>query len=192
MTPFARVLGLSLCSLFATSIPGSAAWATSGPTAKEKPMNLHEISVATIDGAQQSLSTYKGKVLLVVNVASQCGHTPQYAGLEKLYEDYKGKGLVVLGFPSNDFGEQEPGTEAEIKKFCSLRYNVTFPMFAKVKTKGTGQSPVYRYLGQKGEPQWNFHKYLVGKDGVVKAAFPSKIAPDAPELRQAIDAALKD
>ena len=169
-----------------------AAPALAGATPKENPMSILELSANTIDGTPQPLSAYKGKVLLVVNVASQCGFTPQYAGLEKLYEEYKGKGLVILGFPSNDFGGQEPGTEPEIKKFCSLNYKVTFPLFAKVKTKGEGQSPVYKYLGQMGEPKWNFHKYLVGKDGVVKAAFPSKIAPDSPELRQAIDAALKE
>jgi glutathione peroxidase len=158
---------------------------------KEKPMSLYSLSATDIDGAQQPLSTYKGKVALVVNVASQCGFTPQYTGLEKLWEDYKGKNFVLLGFPSNDFGGQEPGSEAEIKKFCSTKFHVTFPMFAKVKTKGDGQSPIYKLLAQKGEPQWNFHKYLIGKDGQVLAAFPSKVTPDSPELRAAIDAALK-
>jgi glutathione peroxidase len=155
-------------------------------------MGLYDLNVQTIDGTAQPLSAYKGKVTLVVNVASACGFTPQYAGLEKLWQEYKAKGLVVLGFPSNDFGAQEPGTEAEIKKFCSLKYGVSFPMFAKVKTKGDGQSPVYKLLAEQGEPKWNFHKYLVGKDGKVKAAFPSKVAPDAPELRSAIDKALAE
>ncbi len=159
---------------------------------KEKPMTVHDLSVPTIDGSLASLSAYKGKVLLIVNVASECGFTPQYEGLQKLWEEYKGKGLVVLGFPSNDFGGQEPGSEAEIKKFCSLKYHVTFPMFAKVKTHGDGQAPLYKVLAQKGEPKWNFHKYLVGKDGTVKAAFPSKVTPESAELRQAIDAALKE
>jgi len=153
--------------------------------------NFYALTATTLDGAKQPLSAYKGKVALVVNVASQCGFTPQYAGLEKLYEQYKDKGFVILGFPSNDFGGQEPGTSAEIKKFCSTKYNVTFPMFEKVKTKGPGQSPIYTLLTQKGEPQWNFHKYLIDKHGSVTAAFPSKVAPDSPELRQAIDAALK-
>ena len=154
--------------------------------------NVYALTANTIDGASQPLSTYKGKVSLIVNVASQCGFTPQYAGLEKLYEEFKGKGFTILAFPSNDFGGQEPAPEAEIKKFCSLKYNVTFPMFAKVKTKGEGQSPVYKVLGEKGEPQWNFHKYLVGKDGTVKAAFSSKVTPDSPELKTAIEAALKE
>jgi glutathione peroxidase len=160
--------------------------------AKEPAMSLHDLTANTIDKKPQPLSAYKEKVALVVNTASECGHTPQYAGLEKLYGEYKDKGLVVLGFPSNDFGGQEPGTEAEIKTFCSTRYKVTFPLFQKVKTKGDGQSPVYAFLTAKhGEPKWNFHKYLVGKDGKVLAAFPSKVTPESPELRAAIDAALK-
>ena len=154
------------------------------------PLLSHQVD--DIVGGKEDLCQYAGKVVLVVNTASYCGYTPQYKGLQALNEKYKSRGLVILGFPSNDFGGQEPGTEAEIKKFCSLKYNVGFPMFAKVKTKGEGQAPLYKYLSQKGEPQWNFHKYLVGKDGVVKAAFPSKIAPDSPELRAAIDAALKE
>ncbi len=153
--------------------------------------NVHQLSVTTVDGKTESLSQYKGKVLLIVNVASQCGFTPQYTGLEKLWQDYKGKGVVVLGFPSNDFGGQEPGSEEEIKKFCSLKYNVTFPLFAKVKTKGEGQAPLYKILSAKGEPKWNFTKYLVGKDGTVKAMFPSNVTPESTELRGAIDEALK-
>ncbi len=168
-------------------------FAAAGAFAKEKaPMSLHELSVNTIDKKPQPLSVYKDKVALVVNTASECGNTPQYAGLEKLYQTYKDKGLVVLGFPSNDFGGQEPGTEAEIKTFCSTKYKVTFPLFEKVKTKGDGQSPVYAFLTSKlGEPKWNFHKYLVGKDGKVIAAFPAKLAPESEELRAAIEAALK-
>ena len=155
-------------------------------------MSLHELTVNTIDHKPLPLSTYKGKVLLVVNTASECGFTPQYAGLETLYEQYKDKGLVVLGFPSNDFGGQEPDSEEKIKTFCSTRYKVTFPMFEKVKTKGDGRAPVYDFLTAKhGEPKWNFHKYLVGKDGKVIAAFPSKVAPESPELKTAIDSALK-
>jgi glutathione peroxidase len=151
-----------------------------------------DLTPNTLEGKPQPLSEYKGKVLLVVNVASECGFTPQYQGLEKLYEDYKGKGFVLLGFPSNDFGAQEPGSPAEIRHFCSTKFHVTFPMFEKVVTKGAGQSPVYSFLTAKnGEPKWNFHKYLVGKDGQVLQAFPSKVTPDSPELKAAIDAALK-
>jgi glutathione peroxidase len=156
-------------------------------------MTLHELSARTIDGNEQPLSEYAGRVALVVNVASACGFTPQYTGLEALWQSHRERGLVVLGFPSNDFGRQEPGSEAEIKTFCSTRYNVSFPLFAKVVTKGEGQSPVYAFLAEDfGVPKWNFHKYLVGKDGAVRAAFPSNVAPDAPELRAAIDEALAE
>jgi len=155
-------------------------------------MSFFDLTANTLDGTPKNLSDYKGKVLLVVNTASQCGYTPQYADLEKLYEDYKDKGVVVLGFPSNDFGGQEPGTAAEIKTFCEKKFRVTFPMFAKVKTKGEGQSLVYKFLvAGHGEPKWNFHKYLVGKDGQVRAAFPSSVKPDSTELINAIDTALK-
>ena len=160
--------------------------------AKEKPMSFHDLSAKTIDLKDQPLSAYKGRVLLVVNTASECGNTPQYADLEELHQKLAPKGFAVLGFPSNDFGGQEPGSEADIKKFCSLKYKVTFPMFAKVKTKGEGKSPVYQFLTAKhGEPKWNFHKYLVGKDGQVVAAFPAKMSPEDPSILSAIDAALK-
>ena len=154
-------------------------------------MTLHDLSVTTIDGRAQDLSAYRGKVVLVVNTASECGFTPQYAGLETLWREYRDKGLVVLGFPSNDFGGQEPGTESEIQAFCSRRFDVTFPLYAKLETKGEGQSPLYGFLSAKnGPPRWNFHKYLVGKDGQVAGAFPSSVDPGDPGLRAAIDAAL--
>ena len=154
-------------------------------------MSFYDLTANTLDGKPVHLSDYKGKVALVVNTASECGYTPQYAGLEKLYESYKDKGVVVLGFPSNDFGGQEPGTAAEIKSFCEKKFHVTFPMFAKIKVVGEGQSPVYTFLAaDHGEPKWNFHKYVVGKDGQVRAAFASAVKPDSPELKSAIDSAL--
>lgn len=160
---------------------------------KEKKMSLYDLMANTLSGSPQPLSAYRGKVVLVVNVASECGYTPQYGGLEKLYEELKPKGFVILGFPSNDFGGQEPGTPAQIQTFCQKNYGVSFPMFEKVATKGEAQSPVYKFLAEgNGEPKWNFHKYLVGKDGKVRKAFPSKVAPEAKELREAIDAALKE
>jgi glutathione peroxidase len=160
---------------------------------KEKPMSFHELKTNNLDGTPANLAQYKGKVLLVVNTASECGNTPQYEGLEKLHQELKGKGLEVLGFPSNDFGGQEPGSAAEIRKFCTLQYKVTFPLFEKVKTKGEGQSPVYAFLTKDhGEPKWNFDKYLVGKDGKVKLHFKAKVQPDDRDLRAAIDAALKE
>jgi len=153
--------------------------------------SLYDLSARTIDGADQPLSLYRGKVALVVNTASECGFTPQYKGLQELWLQYKDRGLVVLGFPSNEFGGQEPGGAAEIKKFCELKYRVTFPMFDKVKTKGDGQSPVYAYLTRdQGTPKWNFHKYLVGRDGQVIDSFSSITGPDAGRLRSAIEKAL--
>ncbi|WP_243318629.1 glutathione peroxidase [Geothrix paludis] len=167
--------------------------ALSLPAAERKvPMSLHEITLRTLDGKSQSLAAYKGKVVLAVNVASECGFTPQYAGLQKLYADYKDRGLVVLGFPCNQFGAQEPGTAAQIESFCQKNYGVTFPLFEKLDVKGAHQAPVYQFLTAKhGEPAWNFHKYLVGKDGQVLQAFPSKVAPESADLRAAIEAALK-
>ena len=154
--------------------------------------SLYDLTVPSLAGAPVNLSTYKGKVTLVVNVASKCGYTPQYTGLEQLHREFASKGFSVLGFPSNEFGGQEPGTAEEIATFCRTTYDVTFPLFAKVETKaGAGQSAVYGYLGAAGSlPAWNFSKYLVGKDGKVIAFFPSKVAPDAPELRDAIAKAL--
>lgn len=154
-------------------------------------MSFHALTATSIDGDPIRLDRYAGKVLVVVNTASACGFTPQYAGLEQLHERYRDEGVVVLGIPSNDFGGQEPGTEAEIKTFCETRYHVQFPLFGKVRTTGAGQSPVYAFLSAAhGAPRWNFHKYVVGKDGLVRAAFPSSVAPDSPELVQAIENAL--
>jgi glutathione peroxidase len=155
-------------------------------------MSLHDFSVAKITGEPQPLSAYRGQVVLVVNTASACGFTPQYAGLEELWRAYRDQGLVVLGFPSNDFGSQEPGSESDIQSFCSRNYDVTFPLFSKVKVKGgAGQAPLYAFLtAKKGAPQWNFHKYLIGKNGDVLGAFPSRVAPDDPKLRAAIEQAL--
>ncbi|MBN8420840.1 MAG: glutathione peroxidase [Verrucomicrobia bacterium] len=154
---------------------------------------VQDIAVKDIDGKETTLKSYAGKVLLIVNVASECGYTPQYEGLEALYEKMKDQGLVVMGFPCNDFGGQEPGSEAEIKNFCSTRYKVTFPMFAKVTIKGEGKSPLYAALQKAvgGEVGWNFEKFLVSKDGKVLQRFASDVEPDSPELKAAIEAALK-
>lgn len=159
----------------------------------EPVMSFFDLKTNRLNGKPENLSDFKGKVLLVVNTASECGYTPQYAGLEKLWGAYKDKGVVVLGFPSNDFGGQEPGSAQEIAKFCELRFKVSFPMFEKVKTKGEGQSPVYEFLSRKhGAPKWNFHKYVVGKDGQVKAAFPSSVEPESAEVKKALDSALAE
>jgi len=157
------------------------------------PASFYALSTSRLNGEPVDLKEYAGKVALVVNTASKCGFTPQYKGLQELYTDLSPRGFVILGFPSNDFGRQEPGTAEEIKTFCELNYKVTFPMFSKVVTKaGPDQSPIYTWLGQGGNlPQWNFSKYVIGKDGRVVAFFPSKVTPDAPELRAAIESALK-
>ncbi|MBK9797471.1 MAG: glutathione peroxidase [Holophagaceae bacterium] len=167
--------------------------ALSLPAAERKvPVSLYDLTLNSLEGKPQALSTYKGKVVLAVNVASECGYTPQYAGLQKLYAAMKDRGLVVLGFPCNQFGAQEPGSAAQIESFCQKNYGVTFPLFEKLEVKGPGKAPLYQFLtARHGEPAWNFHKYLVGKDGQVIAAFPSKVAPDSPELKAAIEAALK-
>jgi len=154
--------------------------------------SFYDLQTKTLKGEPGNLASYRGKVSLVVNVASKCGYTPQYEGLEKLQKDIGGKDFNVLGFPSNDFGGQEPGTAQEIEQFCKLTYGVTFPMFEKVVTKaGAAQSPIYSFLGASGNlPAWNFSKYVVDKEGKVVAFFPSKVTPDSPELRAAIDKAL--
>lgn len=153
--------------------------------------SIHDIPVKDIDGKDTTLNAYAGKVLLIVNVASECGYTPQYAGLQALHEKMSGKGLAVLGFPSNDFGGQEPGSEAEIKTFCTANYKVTFPMFAKVGVKSSPH-PLYTALqSAAGEVGWNFEKFLVGKDGKVIRKFGSDVEPDSPELLAAIEEALK-
>jgi glutathione peroxidase len=147
---------------------------------KETP-KLYTFTMKTIDGAEKPLSDYKGKVLLIVNVASKCGFTPQYKGLEELYEKYKDKGFVILGFPANDFLWQEPGTDSEIKQFCSLTYKVTFDMFSKISVKGSRMDPLYEYLTKEssvsGPVKWNFQKYLVDRNGNVVAKFMSSTEP---------------
>jgi glutathione peroxidase len=169
-----------------TSTATSTTTATSTPTS-----SLYDLDVHRLDGSPAPLSQYRGKVALLVNVASECGYTPQYTGLEALYEELAPKGFVILGFPSNDFGEQEPGSPAEVAAFAASHYHVTFPLFEKVTTKGDAISPVYALAAKSaGAPQWNFHKYVIDKHGAVAAAFPSKVKPESQELRTAIMSAL--
>ncbi len=157
-----------------------------------------EFTMKDIDGKDVDLAkTYKDKVVLMVNVASKCGLTPQYEELEKLYGTYKARGLVILGFPANEFGAQEPGTEKEIKEFCTSKYKVTFPMFSKIVVKGDKIHPLYKFLTEKesdpkfaGEIQWNFTKFLIGRDGKLAARFEPKTLPNAKEVVAAIEAAL--
>lgn len=154
--------------------------------------SAYDFQFTSIDGKPMPLSAYKGKTLLVVNTASECGYTPQYADLEKTWKTYKDKGLVVVGVPSNDFGGQEPGSEAEIKKFCEANYDVDFPLTTKNVVKGADAHPFYKWANaQAGDPKWNFHKYVIGPDGTLAGSFNSKVKPDAPELVQAIETSLK-
>jgi glutathione peroxidase len=158
-------------------------------------MSLYDIRVRTIDGAEQSLAGYTGQVLLIVNVASRCGFTPQYTGLEALYQQFRSQGFAVLGFPCDQFGHQEPGDEAEIREFCSLNYKLTFPLFAKLEVNGAGAHPLYRFL-KEARPgllgteaiKWNFTKFLVGRDGAVLQRYAPTDKPES--LVAAISAAL--
>lgn len=160
--------------------------------------SVYNFTLKSIDGKPVSLSEYHGKVLMLVNVASKCGFTPQYAGLESLYEKYKDRGLVIVGIPANNFGGQEPGTNEEIKKFCSTKYNVSFPMMAKVSVKGDDKTPLYTFLTDKttdpkfaGDIQWNFTKFLFDRNGTLIARFEPKVTPDSPEVTAAVESALK-
>ncbi len=160
-------------------------------------MTIYELKAKTINGEERSLRDYEGKVMLVVNVASQCGLTPHYAGLQELYQSFGDRGLVVLGFPCNQFGSQEPGTEGEIKTFCETRYGVTFPMFAKIDVNGAGRHPLYAFLSAQatqpegpGDIQWNFTKFLIDRSGKVAARFGPATAPVSEEIVGAIEKAL--
>ncbi len=171
-------------------------FAADTPTDAPKPAALN-FSVKTIDGKDVDLSQYLGKVILMVNVASKCGNTPQYAGLEDMYQKYADKGFVILGFPANNFGHQEPGTNAEIMEFCKSTYDVKFPMFAKISVKGDDQAPLYKYLtsldthpAKKGDITWNFEKFLIGRDGNVVARFTPKTKPEDPQVVSAVESAL--
>jgi glutathione peroxidase len=171
----------ALCAVF---IMSSAAMSQSS--------SFYDLKTETLQGKPADLGVYRGKVTLVVNTASECGYTPQYEGLEALHKELSPRGFSVLGFPSNDFGGQEPGTAQQIAEFCRKNYGVTFPMFAKLSTRaGAGQSPIYSFLGASGNlPAWNFSKYVVSKDGKVVAFFPSAVTPESAELRNAISKAL--
>ena len=159
---------------------------------------VFDFTLNSIDGQPAPLSQYRGKVLLLVNVASRCGYTPQYAGLESIYEKYKDRGLVVLGFPANNFKAQEPGTNEEIKDFCTRKYSVSFPMYSKISVLGDDQAPLYQFLTDtKANPstggpiKWNFTKFLVGKDGRVLQRFEPAVTPESADVVSAIEAALK-
>jgi glutathione peroxidase len=158
---------------------------------------VYSFTLNSIDGKPAPLADYKGKVVLLVNVASQCGYTPQYSALESIYEKYKDQGFVILGFPANNFGAQEPGTNEEIKTFCTRKYSVTFPMYAKISVKGSDQAPLYAYLtketkpGISGEIKWNFTKFLIDRNGNVVQRFEPAVTPDSKDVTGAIEKQLK-
>jgi glutathione peroxidase len=189
------LLGLLTCAACSTAGSTAASNAVSPPPSGVAG-TIYDFTKPNIDSHTVHLSKYKGKVLLVVNVASKCGYTPQYAGLEALYKEYENKGFVILGFPANNFNEQEPGTNSDIKLFCTSKYNVTFPMFSKISVKGADEDPLYKWLiASSDRPnddiEWNFCKFLIGKDGKVIARFKSEDTPESSQVRSAIDAALK-
>ena len=180
-----KVVLLAMCAVCALST------VLSGSSRADLPLAG---TMKTIDGKDVDLGTYQGKVVLIVNVASRCGATPQYSGLQDLYEKYKDKGFVVLGFPANDFGAQEPGSDDQIKEFCSTKYAVTFPMFSKITVKGPEKAALYKVLTETADPSgevgWNFEKFLIGKDGKITGRFKTRVSPDDAELVSAIEAAL--
>jgi glutathione peroxidase len=184
--------GIPVRKLILTLIVFLAAGATAA-----RATSIYDFTMKSIDGQPVSLKTYSGKVVLLVNVASRCGFTPQYAGLEALYEKYKDRGLVIVGIPANNFGSQEPGTNEEIKKFCSSKYNVTFPMMAKVSVLGEDKTPLYQFLTDKsqdpqfgGDIKWNFTKFLFDRKGNLLARFEPNVTPDSPEVQTAVESAL--
>ena len=188
-------LAIVCVSVFALSLSSRANVAPGGV---EKMNSIYDFSLKDIDHKEVNLSQYRGKVVLVVNVASRCGYTPQYEGLQKVYLKYKDRGFVILGFPANNFMAQEPGTDEEIKTFCSAKYNVTFPIFSKISVKGDDIHPLYKYLTSKetnpefgGDIKWNFSKFLVDKSGKIIARFEPKVTPESDQVIQAIEKALQ-
>ena len=176
-------------------VVGCLSFAMATSTKTHHDQTFYDFKMPNINGKEVSLAKYKGKVLLVVNVASKCGYTPQYEGLEALYKAKKSKGFAILGFPANNFGAQEPGTNSEIKEFCTATYQVNFPMFAKISVKGEDEHPLYKWLISSSDHpdadiDWNFAKFVIGKDGKVVARFKARVKPDAPEVLAAIDGAL--
>jgi glutathione peroxidase len=192
------LLGAVVLCITCLSIVKAVSLNSEPPAPESAYTSVYDFTVNDIDNKPVKLDTYKGKVVLIVNVASKCGYTPQYEGLQATYAKYKDKGLVVLGFPANNFMGQEPGTNEEIKQFCSLKYNVTFPLFAKISVKGEDKHALYKFLTDKttnpdfgGEISWNFNKFLVDKNGKIIARFASGDKPEGEKVTQAIEMALK-
>jgi glutathione peroxidase len=193
-----RRIGLTVVAMVLAAIPTMASFERNATIpVKSGAASVYDFTMKNIDGKQVRLSQYKGKVLLVVNVASRCGFTPQYEALQAIYSKYKDRGFLVLGFPANNFMGQEPGTDEEIKTFCSLKYNVTFPMFSKISVKGEDIHPLYKFLTDKstnpdfgGDIKWNFNKFLINRDGKIVARFEPAVKPDNEKVIQEIEKAL--
>ena len=195
------ILLIGLSMLVVSSLILAKAWHTKTSKAGEATMSaksVHDFTVKNIDGKDVTLSAYKGKITLLVNVASKCGYTPQYEGLQAVYTKYKEQGLEILGFPANNFMGQEPGTNEEIKTFCQTKYNVSFPLFAKISVKGTDIHPLYQFLTSKetnpefgGDITWNFNKFLLDRNGKIIARFETKEKPEGEKITHAIEQALK-
>jgi glutathione peroxidase len=183
---------MRLIGILAASLAGLVAIAAHGA----EPRSAHEFTFTSIEGEPLPLRQFAGQAVLVVNTASLCGFTYQYAGLQALWEGYRERGLVVLGVPSNDFGGQEPGSAAEIKEFCEVNFDLDFPLTEKQSVRGEAAHPFFRHvtdeLGPDAAPRWNFHKYLIAPDGRLAGAWPSRVEPDAPELTRAIEAVLPE
>ena len=182
-------------AVFALYLMGAVGLAGSLAVSAGDEKNVHDFMLTSIERADMPMQSYAGKAVLMVNTASYCGFTPQYEGLQALWEDYQERGLVVIGVPSNDFGDQEPGSEDNIKDFCTINFDIDFPMTKKMKVKGgDGTAPIYDFiagkLGDESRPKWNFHKYLISPDGEPVAYFPSPVTPQSEELRAAIEAVL--
>jgi len=189
----AALSALALCTGLAFGLPDAQA-GQEGPLMAAKTTSLYDFTMDDIDGKPVSLGQYKGKVLLVVNTASFCGNTPQYADLESMYEQYREKGFEILAFPANNFGQQEPGTNEEIKGFCLTKYSVSFPLFSKISVKGSDKHPLYQYLTEQspfaGEVEWNFQKYLVDRSGNVVGRFHHRTKPLSPEIVKEVERVL--
>ena len=184
--------------ILACLIPAFQGQAKAEPPMGDEPKSIYDFTMKSIDGKEVKLSSYRGKVVMIVNVASRCGLTPQYDGLQNVYQKYQGQGFVILGFPANNFMGQEPGTDEEIKTFCSMKYNVTFPLFSKISVKGSDIHPLYKFLTDKstdpdfgGDISWNFNKFLIDKNGKIAARFSSPDKPESDKVIQAIETALK-
>ena len=187
---FTLVCATTACGKHDSAPPSSGSASVETGKTQPKAASVADLSVRSIDGETVALRSYQGKVLLVVNTASKCGYTPQYEGLESIYKRYAARGFSVLGFPSNDFGGQEPGNATEIATFCKTRFGVSFPLFEKTKVRGPERSELFARLSSLGEPKWNFHKYLLNKNGEPVRAFGSSVEPTSSELTSAIEAEL--